>query len=35
MAYSNLTDSELWEGMAANNKAIADIGRYQPATVCI
>jgi len=29
MAYSNLTDSELWEGMGANSKAIADIARYQ------
>jgi hypothetical protein len=29
MAYSNLTKAELWEGMAANSKAIADIARYQ------
>jgi hypothetical protein len=29
MAYSNLTDAELWDGMAANSKAIADIARYQ------
>jgi hypothetical protein len=29
MAYSNLTDAEFWDGMAANSKAIADIARYQ------
>jgi hypothetical protein len=29
MTYSNLTDAELWEGIAANSKAIADIARYQ------
>jgi hypothetical protein len=25
MAYSNLTKAQLWDGMAANSKAIADI----------
>ncbi len=29
MAHSNLTDAELWEGMAANSEAIAQIARYQ------
>jgi hypothetical protein len=29
MAYSNLRDAELWEGMAANSEAIAQIAKYQ------
>ena len=29
MAYSNLTDVELWEAMAANSDAIAQIAKYQ------
>jgi hypothetical protein len=29
MAYSNLTDAKLWERMARNNQAIAEIARYQ------
>ena len=29
MAYSNLTKAQLWDGMAANSKAIADLARYQ------
>jgi hypothetical protein len=29
MAYSNLTDAELWEGIAANSEAIAQIAKYQ------
>jgi hypothetical protein len=29
MARSNLTDAELWEAIAANSEAIAQIARYQ------
>jgi hypothetical protein len=29
MARSNLTDAELWEGIAANCEAIAQIAKYQ------
>jgi hypothetical protein len=29
MARSNLTDAELWEAMAANSEAIAQIAKYQ------
>jgi hypothetical protein len=29
MAYSKLTNAELWKGMAANSEAIAEIARYQ------
>jgi hypothetical protein len=29
MTYSNLTDAELWERMAKNSEAIAQIARYQ------
>jgi hypothetical protein len=29
MAHLNLTDAELWEEMAANSEAIAQIARYQ------
>jgi hypothetical protein len=29
MAHSNLTDAELWEAMAANSEAIAQIAKYQ------
>ena len=29
MARSNLTDAELWQAMAANSEAIAQIARYQ------
>jgi hypothetical protein len=29
MAYSNLTDAELWEAMAVNSEAIAQIAKYQ------
>jgi hypothetical protein len=29
MAHSKLTDTELWQAMAANNEAIAQIARYQ------
>jgi hypothetical protein len=29
MAYSKLTDAELWQAMAANSEAIAQIARYQ------
>jgi hypothetical protein len=28
MVYSNLTDIELWQGMAANSETIAQIARY-------
>jgi hypothetical protein len=28
MANSNLTDAELWEGMATNSEAIAQIAKY-------
>jgi hypothetical protein len=29
MAYSSLTDAELWAAMATNSEAIAQIARYQ------
>jgi hypothetical protein len=29
MAHSNLTDAELWEAIAANSEAIAQIAKYQ------
>jgi hypothetical protein len=29
MANSNLIDAELWEGMATNSEAIAQIAKYQ------
>lgn len=29
MAYSKLTDTELWEAIAANSDAIAQIAKYQ------
>jgi hypothetical protein len=29
MAYSKLTDAELWQAMAANSEAIAQIANYQ------
>ena len=29
MAHSNLTDAELWQRVAANSEAIAQIARYQ------
>jgi hypothetical protein len=29
MANSDLTDAELWEGMATNSEAIAQIAKYQ------
>jgi hypothetical protein len=29
MAYSKLTDVELWEAMAVNSEAIAQIAKYQ------